>query len=144
MGIPTYQTGDFLRDPNRQPDWAQLTRLGGDRAAVLFEKLRRELGGIDGLVEELFYDGTEPGWTPRYRVGARLLATVAIRPGRLEASVTLESALADRLLRSARTAKNLREAIRRAPVEGAGILVRVRVATSGEVRALARIVRAKA
>ena len=143
MGIPTHQVGDFLRDPNRQPDWAQLTRLGGDRAALLFEEFRRGLAAIDGLVEELFYDGSERGWTPRYRVGVRVLASVAIRPGALEAAVELERALAERLLASARTAKSLKEAIRLAPVSGGAIRLRVRLSTAAEVRALARVVRMK-
>ena len=141
MGIPTHQVGDFLRDPNRQPDWAQLTRLGGDRAALLFEEFRRALSAIDGLVEELFYDGRERGWTPRYRVGGRVLASVAIRPGVLEASVSLDRPLAHRLLASARTAKSLKEAIRGAPVSDGEIHLRVRLSTTAEVRALARIVR---
>ena len=69
--------------------WAQLTRLAGDRAAILFEDLRRRVGTIAGLVEELHYDSVAQCWTPRYRLGEEVLFTAHILPAALEATVTL-------------------------------------------------------
>ncbi len=82
-----------FRDPAARPAWAQLTRLAGDRAAILFEELRRQLSRIDGVQEELHYDGAGRGWVPRYRVKENILCGVQISPGLLEARVELESAL---------------------------------------------------
>src|SRR5579863_1397157 len=139
MGIPTYQVGAFLRDPARRPDWAQLTRLAGDRAAIRFEALRRAISGIDGLVEELCYDGPDRGWVPRYRVGAIVLASVRISPGALEAAIELDGALRERVLESPRIAGSIKQAILAAPVAGGAIQLRLRLSSLAQVRALARV-----
>lgn len=149
MTIATVQRGDFLKDQTRKPDWAQLTRLAGDRAAILFEELRRRVGAIDGLVEDLFYYGPEKasgteqvywGWAPRYRVGETTLFSVAIRPAVLEAAVTLNGALRERLLESRKVARGIKEAIRGAPVGGDTTRLRVRPSSLAEVRAVASVV----
>jgi hypothetical protein len=84
---------DTFRNPEKKPDWAQLTRLGGDRVAILFEDLRRRIGAIDGLVEDLHFANQQDGWAPRYSVGGVAIAEVRIAPGRLEAA--LEGDVAD-------------------------------------------------
>jgi hypothetical protein len=149
MTIATVQLGDFLKDQTRKPDWAQLTRLAGDRVAILFEELRRRVGAIDGLVEELFYYGPQEasgtdqvnwGWAPRYRVGETTLFSVTIRPADLEAGITLDGVLRERLLESQRVARGIKEAIRGAPVDGDTTRLRVRLSRLAEVRALASVV----
>jgi hypothetical protein len=80
---------DRLRNPEAKPTWAQLSRLGGDRVAILFEDLRKRIGAIDGLVEDLHFAGREEGWVPRYTVGRRELFRARILPGTLEATVRL-------------------------------------------------------
>ena len=71
-------------DPLVKPQWAQLSRLGGDRVAVLFKELRASLGKIDGLIERLHFSGIEDGWVVRYSVGHCELFTARISPGELE------------------------------------------------------------
>lgn len=74
-----------FRDPDAKPSWAHLTRLGGDRVAILFEALRKRVGSIPGLIEDLHFTGPEEGWAPRYCLGEETVAYVHIRPGILEA-----------------------------------------------------------
>ena len=76
-----------FRDPNSKPDWAQLTRLGGDRVANLFEELRRRMGVVEGLTEDLYFAGPEEGWAPRYTVGGETVAVAHIRPASLGATL---------------------------------------------------------
>jgi hypothetical protein len=75
---------DGLRNPKAKPTWEQLSRLGGDRVAILFEDLRRRVGAIEGVVEDMRFAGREEGWAPSYSAGERELFTVRIVPGRLE------------------------------------------------------------
>lgn len=76
-------------DPNVKPDWAQLTRLGGDRVAILFEELRRRIGAIGGLTEDLHFASPEEGWVPRYSLDGETIAHAHIGPGSLEATLGL-------------------------------------------------------
>jgi hypothetical protein len=39
--------------------WAQLTRLAGERAALIIEDLRRRVDATEGLIEELYHDAVE-------------------------------------------------------------------------------------
>lgn len=139
MTIATYQIGDFLRDPQRPPEWAQLTRLAGDRAAILFEELRRRASAIDGLVEELIYQGPDVGWTPHYRCAATSLFSVLIRPGVLEAVVTLDCRKRERALASNRIARRIKQQIRNAPVENELTRLRVPLAKVEDIRAFASL-----
>lgn len=129
-----------VRGPARKPEWAELTRLAGDGAAILFQDLRRRLGKIDGLQEELAYQGTSFGWTPRYRVGDRILFTLRIAPGSIEAVMSLESALRERLLGSPKVLPGIRESLRNAPIEGGVATVRVQLGKVSLVRSFANVV----
>jgi hypothetical protein len=140
MTIATHQIGDFLKDPKRRPDWAQLTRLAGDRASILFEELRRRVSVIDGLIEELVYQGPELGWTPHYRCGEASLFSVIIRPGVLEAVVTLDGREREGALESPRIARGIKQRIRSAPIRAEAIHLRVPLAKVEDVRAFASLV----
>jgi hypothetical protein len=126
-----------FRDPRVRPQWAQLTRLAGDRAAILFEELRRRLGKIDGLREELSYQGPEWGWGPRYKVGERVLFSVVVLPGILEARAELEPPFRETLLHSSRVASRMKAATRRAPLIGDQTMLRVRLSNASLVRSFA-------
>jgi hypothetical protein len=139
MTIATHQIGDFLKDPACRPDWAQLTRLAGDRAAILFEELRRRVGVIDGLIEELVYEGPELGWTPHYRCGEASLLSAIIRPGVLAAVATLDRRQRERALGSSRIARGIKQRIRSAPVEGEATHLRVPLSNLEDVRAFASL-----
>jgi hypothetical protein len=80
-----------FRDPESKPDWAQLTRWGGNRVANLFEELRRRIGVVEGLIEDLHFAGPEEGWVPRYSVGGETIAIAHIRPASLAATLWLGS-----------------------------------------------------
>jgi len=137
-GVITPAENPF-RDPHAKPRWAELTRLAGDRAAILFEDLRRRLAGIDGLQEELFYAGPDDGWLPRYKAGEQVLFSAHILPGALEASIELEAPLRDRALASPRVAAGIKEALRRAALAPEGN-VRLRLSSASLVRSFARLV----
>ena len=80
-----------FHDPSRKPQWAQLSRLGGDRVAILFKELRQSLGRIDGIVERLSFAGNEDGWVVQYCAGNAELFTARISPGLLEVKIPLDS-----------------------------------------------------
>jgi hypothetical protein len=80
-----------FHDPSRKPQWAQLSRLGGDRVAILFKELRQSLGRIDGIVERLSFAGDEDGWVVQYCAGNTELFTARISPGLLEVKIPSES-----------------------------------------------------
>jgi hypothetical protein len=120
--------------------WAQLTRLAGDRAAILFEDLRRRLGSIAGLVEELHYDGAAERWTPRYRLGEKVLFTAHILPAALEATVTLDAGERLSLLGSRRLNSTMKHLIRQTPMVEGQFSVRVRLNSRAAVREFAGLV----
>lgn len=136
--------GDEHENPFRaahaKPHWAELIRLAGDRAAILFQELRRHMRRIDGLQEELHYFGPEWGWAPRYRVGEGILFTAHILPGRLEATVSLEGPLKETLLASPRIAARLKDGIRSAGFSGSGAELRVWLSNRAAVRSFAQLV----
>ncbi len=136
----TGSRANLFRDRDTPPSWAQLTRLAGDRAAILFEDLRRRLGKIDGLREELYYHEAESGWAPRYKLGEQVLCTAHILPGILEASLELEAPLRESVLNSPRVAAVIREAVRRAPVAPGVVALRLRLSNASLVRSFATIV----
>ena len=132
-----------FRDPARCPQWAELTRLAGDRAAILFEYLRAQVGSIDGLIEDLHYAGPEGGWTPRYRLGGTTLFIAHVLPGVLEASLELDAAACQKLLASPGTGAALKAAIRQAYRDGEPATVRMPLSTHADIRAFAKAVRRK-
>ncbi len=140
MQTAAVQPQNPFQGPHAKPDWAQLTRLAGDRATILFEDLRRRVSKITGLQEELHYYGPGWGWAPRYHVGERTLLTVHVLPGRLEATVALEGPLRERLLTSPRVAAGIKEAIRHASIDNGTVHVRVRLSSRSDIRSLASLV----
>lgn len=132
-----------LCGPGTKPEWSHFTRLGGDRAAILFEYLRAQVGTIEGLVEDLHYFGDQVGWAPRYSVGEITLFAVHISPGTLEASTELAEPLRNELLAKARISSKLKQAIHSAPVHGKSAALRMPLADRAAVRAFANVVRMK-
>jgi len=120
--------------------WAQLTRLAGDRAAILFEDLRRRVGTIAGLVEELHYDSVAQCWTPRYRLGEEVLFTAHILPAALEATVTLGAGERISLLGLRRLSSTVKQLIRQAPIVEGQVSVRVCLNSWVAVRAFSNLV----
>jgi len=118
--------------------WAQLTRLAGDRAAILFEDLRRRVGTIAGLVEELHYHGDR--WTPRYRLGEAVLFTAHILPAALEGTVTLAVGERITLLGLRRLSSTMKRLIREAPIVEGEVSVRVRLNSRVAVREFSTLV----
>ncbi len=139
MLVPELPQNPF-RNPEAKPDWAKLTRLAGDRAAILFEELRRRLGRIEGIQEDLHYYGPDIGWAPRYRVRGDALFTAHILPGRLETTIGLESPLREKLLGSSRVASRIKDAIRSAPTGDGAAAPRVWLSNQATVRSFAQIV----
>lgn len=137
---PTNAANPF-RDPARKPQWAELTRLAGDRAAILFEDLRRRVGGLNGLIEERHFG--ELGWGPRYRIGEITLFSAVVLPARIEASIDLGSSLAERLLRSTRTSKEIKRVLASAEKNAGSLQIRLPLTSAGSVCSLARLVLAK-
>lgn len=129
-----------FRKPETKPDWAQLTRLGGDRVAILFEDLRARVGRLVGLTEELHYGGTEWGWTPRYRLGNETIFTVHLLPGILEATVEVDAARREKLLASTKLAAGVKAVIRDASPQGGATRARFRLSNGRAVRSFAKFV----
>ena len=123
--------------------WAQLTRLAGDRAAILFEDLRRRVGTIAGLVEELHYDGGAERWTPRYRLGENVLFTAQILPAALEATVALDADERISLLGSRQLSSTMKHIIRHTPIVDGHVSVRVRLNSRAAVGAFSNLVAMK-
>jgi hypothetical protein len=123
--------------------WAQLTRLAGDRAAILFEDLRTRVSVIAGLVEELHYDGVAERWTPRYRVGEEVLFTAHILPAALEAALTLDPGERLSLLGSRRLSSTIKHLIQQTPVVEGQVSVRVRLNSRAAVGAFSTLVAMK-
>jgi hypothetical protein len=117
-----------------------LTRLGGDRVAILFEELRRRISTISGLVEELYFCGPAQGWGPRYRVGDRVLLKVHIVPGNLGATVELEEMLFINLLSSPKIASKIKMWFRTVSIREGIALLRVRLSSRADICSLANLV----
>lgn len=136
---PSSPTLNPFRDAKVKPDWAQLTRLGGDRVAILFEDLRSRISRIDGLVEELHFCGEDAGWLPRYRVGDQVLLTVQVLPGNLSAILELEESLAKRLLNSPTEAVRIKTWLRAVAIREGIALLRVRLLSRTDACSLATL-----
>jgi hypothetical protein len=123
--------------------WAQLSRLAGDRAALLFEDLRRHLGTIAGLVEELHYDGAAQRWTPRYRLGEEVLFTAHILPAALEATLALDASQRLSMLGSHQVSSTMKHLIQQTPVVEGQVSLRVRLNSRAAVKAFSTLVTMK-
>ncbi len=143
MSSPNEITPNPFHAAHAKPQWAQLTRLAGDRAAILFEDLRRRASKIAGLQEELHYFGPGEGWAPHYRIGEETLFIVRIRPALLEATVPLDESLRQKLLASPKVAAGIKEAIRSAPVGDPAPEIKLQLSNASTVRAFANVVRIK-
>jgi hypothetical protein len=122
-------------DPEHPPQWAQLTRLAGDRTAILFEDFREQLGVIDGLVEELRYLGPEQGSVPACRVGKHSLCQAHILPGSLMASLKLDRPAWERALNSSRVTGRMKTILRQALDDTSAISQQVNLRTKSQIRA---------
>ncbi len=129
-----------FRDPSLAPDWAQLTRLGGDRVALLFEDLRARLGKIGGIQEELRYHGPEWGWGPHYRLGGASLCAVRALPGRLEAVIEVEPASLPKLLGSPSLGAGVRSIVAQLFASGSPWQAPIVLSNRTTVRDFARLV----
>lgn len=137
---PNSSTQNPFRDASAKPEWAQLTRLGGDRVAILFEDLRMRISGIAGLVEELHFCGPQEGWLPRYRVGDQVLMTMQVLPGCLTATVELEESLARKLLNSPSEAGRIKTWLRPIAIREGIALLRVRLSSRAHCRSLSKLI----
>jgi hypothetical protein len=132
-------TRNPFRNAAAKPQWAQLTRLGGDRVAILFEDLRKQISGINGLVEELHFNGPEEGWLPRYRVGDQVLLRVQVLPGCLTAMVELDEGLAKNLLNSPGEPGRIKAWLRPIAICEGIALLRARLSSRAHTRSLTKL-----
>lgn len=109
--VATQSPLNVVRGPAKKPGWAQLVRLGGDRVAILFGELRKDVGRIDGVVERLHYSAKEERWMVQYRVEDAQLFTVRILPGLLEADVPMSAAEAGALASTGKLSGVIQEAL---------------------------------
>jgi hypothetical protein len=123
--------------PARSPEWATLTRLAGDRAGILLQQLRRGIGRIAGLQEEIICPVAVNSWELRYCIGKEILFSLYVRPASLEAVFTIESSLRDTFFRSP-LAKQVQ--VNDASLTGGPAFVRALLRTQKDVRFLTSIV----
>jgi hypothetical protein len=123
--------------------WAQLTRLAGDRAALLFEDLRTRVSAIAGLVEELYYDEFAERWTPRYRLGEAVLFTAHILPAALEATLALDRGERLSLLGSRRLSFAMKHLIQQTLMIEGRVSIPVRLNSRAAVGAFSTLVAMK-
>jgi hypothetical protein len=127
-----------FRDPGTQPDWAEFTRLGGDRVTILFEDLRKRIGAIEGLSEDMHYACPEEGWRARYCLGDTLLFTARIFPGVLEVTLWVNAGERNRLLQRQSGGAALGKALSEAQGERDLLAARLELKNSSGVRSFAR------
>jgi hypothetical protein len=134
---------NLVRGPARNPGWAQLIRLGGDRVAILFDVLRKSVGRIDGVVERLHYSASDGCWVVQYRVGGLGLFAARISPGLLEAVIDLNRREVECLLQARKLSGGVRDAIRIGTSAAGSGSVRFPLKNRCAVRAFANLARAK-
>jgi hypothetical protein len=134
---------NWICGPAKEPGWAQLIRLGGDRVAVLFEELRRAVGKVDGIVERLHYLSGECRWAVQYCVGGIELFAVRISPGTLEVAMPLSRSDAEILLRTHNLSAGMKDAIRRNASGTGSNALRLPLTDRRLVRSFATAVKAK-
>lgn len=144
MAMATTETPlNLVRGPAKKPGWAQLVRLGGDRVAILFNELRKDVGRIDGVVEQLHYLAAEGRWVVRYQVEDAELFTVRIQPGLLEAGVPMSAAEAGALLSTRRLSGGILEALRGCASNADSGSLRLPLENRRAVRSFANFLRVK-
>jgi len=102
-------------DPSTKPQWGQLSRLGGDRVAILFKELRTSLGKIEGIIERLYFSGVEDGWVVRYCIGNTELFTARISPGSLEVKLPSDFAGPEKPFKIPQLSAALKGAVQNSP-----------------------------
>jgi len=132
---------NLVRGPAKKPEWAQLIRLGGDRVAILFEELRKSVGTVDGIVEQMRY--SEGRWVVQHDMGGIELFTARITPGLLEAVLPLNPSDAERLPGMRKLSRTIQEAIRNGAGKAGSRSLRLRLADRRTVRSFASLVKAK-
>lgn len=115
--------------------------MAGDRTAILFDELRRQLGEMGDVSEELRFQGSREGWTPLYRRGRATLCVVHLAPARMEASVPMGRKAVRDLLSSPGVSASLKAAIRKAPYGGNRKKPRVALPNRRAINSLARLLR---
>ncbi len=130
-------------DPHVQPDWAQFTRLAGDRAAILFEELRAALGDIEGLREDVHFASEAAGWAPRYRLGEITLFVVRILPGLLEAIMDLDRSEHEALLTAKGVSQEIIAILQQASGRDTSAVIRVHLDSRSQVSRWVRLVKAR-
>ena len=134
--LPEVRLNPF-NDPATKPQWAQLTRLGGDRVAILFEDLRRQIAKIDGIIESLSYSGSEEGWVAEYRADGTTLFTARIFPGVLEVTMVFDGSGFEQLISSEKLGARMKDALRNAENSG---FIRLDLNHSSAVRSFANLI----
>ncbi len=127
-------------DPSVKPQWAQLSRLGGDRVAILFKELRASLGKIDVIVERLHFSGIEDGWVVRYSVGPCEVFTARISPGVLEVKLPADFVEAGKPFKLPQASAALKSAI---PNFQSGEPMRIRLTNRAMVRSFSNLAAAR-
>ncbi len=96
---------------SEKANWARLTRLGGDRVSILLDHLRKRVGVIEGLSEEVIFDAPGEGADASYRVGEEPLFTAHVAAGALEVSMCLDAAERETLLASRKISPAMRRGL---------------------------------
>ncbi len=125
--------------PKLKPTWARLTRLGGDRVSILLDDFRKRISIIEGLTEELLWDGADKGWAATYSVGGKQLLEAHVLAGSLEVVLRLSTAERDRLLAATRLAAPWKRALAGARDQVSEFVFRISVKSPAQVRSLARL-----
>lgn len=134
---------NLVRGPAKNPEWAKLIRLGGDRVAVLFYELRKSVGTIDGIIERLHHSERESRWVVQYDLGGTELLTVRISAGRLEAAVPMNESDVENLIQTRDSRGTLEEASPASARQGESSPFRLGLRDRRGVRSLVRLVKAK-
>lgn len=144
MPASTKSQQNVVRGPAKRPEWAQMIRFGGDRTAVLFGELRKSVGKVDGIVEQLRYSGRESRWVVHYEVEATELFSARISPGLLEAEIPLDRTDLESFLRMCTPGGWIKDAIDGSSNGAATERVKFKLKNRRMVRSFANLVMAKA
>ena len=118
--------------------WARLARVGGDRVSMLLDHLRKRVGVIEGLAEEVTFDSAGRGAGAAYSLGDKPLFVAHELPGALEVSVPLDEPERDSLLASKKISTAMRQAIEAADEEAGRYVVRFSVRSTTDVGSVAK------
>ncbi len=120
--------------------WARLVRVGGDRVSILLDHLRKRVGVIEGLAEEVTFDGEGKGAAAAYSVADRPMFTAHVAAGALEISVRLDGRERDALLASKKLGAAMRRMLETARVEAGHCAIRFAVRTPADVGSIAKLI----